>query len=1041
MTPERWAQIEELFHRAADCDAQHRAALLDEACRDDPELRREVEALLSSDGRAGHRVQSAVRSELTAFGFPLAGESISHYRVLDGLAGGGMGLVYRAEDVKLGRRVALKFLPEDSAKDPTALGRFYREARSASALEHPNICPIYEFGEHEGQPFLVMPLLEGQTLRELISAGGPGKPPLPIATLLDLAIQIADALDAAHRQGIVHRDIKPANIFVTSKGQAKILDFGLAKLAMSVAGGDEDSERGAGGDDADGTAHDVAPQATPDAFLSRTGAAMGTAGYMSPEQVRGEKLDARTDLFSFGLVLYEMATGRRAFAGDTGLELQDAILKQVPDPARKVNPQLPAKLEKIIHKALEKDRAARYQSASEMRADLETLRRRGYRYFAPAAGSADTQDSSTRRQKIFLTAAVILVAGGIAGGMFLRSRHARLLTDRDTIVLGDFANSTGDAVFDGTLRQGLSVGLEQSPFLRLLSEQEIRRTLRMMGQKTDARLTPEIVREVCQRTNSTAALDGSIALIGTRYILTLKAVGCATGDLLASAEAQAIDKSHVLDALGKVASEMRGKLGESLGTVQKYNAPLLQRTTSSLEALQSYTWGIETQKQTGNFAASLPFFQRATELDPNFAMAYWAMSDAYNTMGETASSAEYVRKAYALRGEVSELEKSLIEGDYYYYGTGDLMKARRSFELTAKMYPRNDYAHNVLAGFSNTFGQYEAGLKEYLEALRLAPLNSILYRHVVLTYLLLNRPEDAAATAREAHAKSLDSNLGPVLYGVAFYQNDDAGMARQLSSSAGKPGEEDLLLALEADTAAYFGHLRKAQEFSRRAADSAERAGEKEAAAGYQAVAALREALFGNAYKARQQAATARGHSAGRDMDYGIALALAYAGDANRAPALTDDLAKKFPEDTIVRYNYVPTLRAKLAVNRSNLQQALDGLGIAAPYELGSPSYSFYNWPSLYPVYVRGEAYLAAHKGGEAAAEFQKILDHRGIVLNEPIGPLAHLQLGRAYALQGDTAKALTAYREFLTLWKDADPDIPILRLAKAEYAKLGGHM
>jgi DNA-binding winged helix-turn-helix (wHTH) protein/Tfp pilus assembly protein PilF len=678
---------------------------------------------------------------------------------------------------------------------------------------------------------------------------------------------------------------------------------------------------------------------------------------------------------------------------------------------------------------------------------IETLPRRGYRFIAPVSRdglrvisgptASESAGTSVRRRKLALGIAAGALLVLAAGGLFWRWRQPRQLREKDTLVLGDFVNSTGDAIFDGTLRQGLAVQLEQSPFLKLVSEDQVRRTLRMMGQKTNAQLTPEVAREVCQRTSSRAALDGSIAQIGARYDVILRAVDCASGNSLASAEAQANDKSRVLDALSSVASEMRRKLGESPGTLQKYNTPLAQATTPSLEALQSYTLGLENQGQTGNFAASLPYFQKAIELDPNFAMAYWAMSDAYNTFGETALSAAYIRKAFALRGGVSELEKLLIEGDYYFYGNGDLVKARPSFELTAKMYPRDHYVHNVLADFSSILGQHEAALREYLEALRLAPQNSILYRHVAFTYLLLNRVEDAAATARDAHAKGLDSDLGPILYGIAFYRKDSAEMERQVTGSAGKLGQEDLLLALEADTVAYSGHLRKAQEFSRRAADSAERAGEKETAATYYAVSALREALFGDASKARQQAATARRHSSGRDLDYGAALALAYSGDTDRAQTLADDLGKKFPEDTIVQFNYVPTLRAKLAVSRSNPQQALNALGIAAPYELGLPSYSFYNWPNLYPVYGRGEAYLAAHKGSEAAAEFQKILDHRGIVLNEPIGALAHLQLARAYAISGNTSKARASYQDFLTLWKDADTDIPILKEAKAEYARL----
>lgn len=675
---------------------------------------------------------------------------------------------------------------------------------------------------------------------------------------------------------------------------------------------------------------------------------------------------------------------------------------------------------------------------------IETLPRRGYRFIAPVTSKEQTASATEAvavshrlSWKMVMPVSFLVIALLLAGGVMWRLGQAGRLTEKDTIVFGDFVNSTGDGVMDGTLRQGLSVQLEQSPFLKLLSEEQIHQTLRMMGQKTNAQLTPELTREVCQRTNSTVALDGSIALIGTRYDLILRAVDCASGDLLAAAEAKANDKSGVLDAVDKAASEMRRKLGESLGTLQKYNTPLAQATTPSLEALQSYTLGLQTLTQTGDFAASLSFYQRATELDPNFAMAYYAVGDVYNTFGETTSSAEYMRRAFQLRAGGSELEKLIIEGNYYYCVTGDLVKARHSLELIAKMYPRNYYSFEILAVFSNILGQYESGLHESQEALRLAPLISLPHRYVVFTYLLLDRVDDAAVVAKEAHAKGLDSSLAPILYGIAFYRGDAAEMERQGASTAGKPGEEDLLLALEADTAGYSGHLGKAEEFSRRAANSAERAGEKETSATYYAVSALRQALFGDAYKARQKAATAKRHSSGRDLDYAAALALAYAGDANHAQALADDLGKRFPEDTVVRCNYLPALRAKLALSRSNPQQALDVLEVAAPCELGLPSLSFYNWPNLYPVYVRGEAYLAAHRGGEAAAEFHKILDHRGIVLNEPIGALAHLELGRAYALSGDTAKARAAYQDFLTLWKDADLDIPILEQAKAEYAKL----
>jgi tetratricopeptide (TPR) repeat protein len=627
--------------------------------------------------------------------------------------------------------------------------------------------------------------------------------------------------------------------------------------------------------------------------------------------------------------------------------------------------------------------------------------------------------------------AVIVVAGGIAGGLLWRARQARRLTEKDTIVLGDFANSTGDAVFDGTLREGLSVQLDQSPFLSLVSEEGIHQTLRMMGQPANARLSPEITREVCQRTNSAAALDGSIALIGTRYNLVLRAVSCINGDLLASTEAQANDKSHVLDALGKVASEMRSKLGESLSSVQKYNTPLEEATTPSLEALQAYSLGFKAES-AGDLSTAFAFYERATQIDANFAMAYLGIAG----VSESVLAVENSRKAFALRDRVSALEKLIIEEEHAFYGSGDLPKGLQICELGERTYPRISIFHEDRGQGLAYLGEYESGLKESFEALRLAPYRGVIYREIAHTYLYLNQPDKAETTAKEAHGKSLEGNLKDVLYGIAFYRQDAGEMARHAAGVKDVTPQQGLLLAIEADSAAYFGRVREGRELSRRAADSAEQAGEKEIATTYRAVSAFREALFGDAAIARQ-GTSLRPPSSARDLDYAVALTFAYAGDVKRAQDLADTLSKVFPEDTIVRFNYLPTLRGKLALLHAAPQEALHFLEPAASYELGMPSNSFYNWPNLYPVYVRGEAYLAAHQGSEAAAEFQKILDHRGIVLNEPIGALAHLQLGRAYAIQGDTAKSRAAYQNFLALWKDADPDIPILKQAKAEYAGL----
>ena len=684
-----------------------------------------------------------------------------------------------------------------------------------------------------------------------------------------------------------------------------------------------------------------------------------------------------------------------------------------------------------LNTAINKLREALGDSADNPRF-IETLPRRGYRFLAPVSSDQRKRSRSIAAKWVGAGATTVVVVVAVAGGFLWRSRQPRLLTDKDTIVLADITNITGDSVFDGTLREGLSVQLEQSPFLSLLSEEGIHQTLRMMGQPASTRLSPEITREVCQRTNSTAALDGSIALIGTRYNLILKAVNCANGDLLVSTEAQANDKSHVLDALSKAASEMRTKLGESLSTVQKYNTPLEQATTPSLEALQALSLG-DKAGLTGDHVAAVAFYQRAIQLDPNFAMAYDSL--AGEQIGELASVVENTRKAFELRAGVSGREKLIIEADYYNNVTGDLMRAKETYLLGAQIYPREGIFRNGLGALYNELGQYEAGLKEHKEAFRLAPYVGLPYRFVINTYLMLNRDENAAALAKEAHRKSLDSGVESVLYSLAFYRSDAAEMARQVAATAGKTGDEDLLLALEADTAAYFGHLARSRELSRQASNSARRAGENETSAAYEAVAILRESLFGIADKAVQRAALTKEGSGGRDKFYAVLLALAYAGDSSQA--LADHFNESFPEDTIVQFNYLPTLRAKLALARSNPQQALVALEVAAPYELGLPALSFYNWPNMYPVYVRGEAYLAARRGKEAAAEFQKILDHRGIVLNEPIGALAHLQLGRAYSMQGDTTKARAAYQDFLMLWKDADPDIPILKQAKAEYAKL----
>jgi eukaryotic-like serine/threonine-protein kinase len=729
-------------------------------------------------------------------------------------------------------------------------------------------------------------------------------------------------------------------------------------------------------------------------------------------------------------VLYQMATGQLAFRGESAGVIFKAILDGMPTSAVRLNPDLPAELERIINKALEKDKNLRYQSAAEIRADLQRLRRDTESAKLPAAtsGAVSAGKQSGIPWKVVVSAALFVAA--LAAGAYFYFHRTPKLTDKDTIVLSDFMNTTGDPVFDGTLRQGLSTQLAESPFLSIVSDQQIHQTLGLMGQKPDAKLTPDIAREICQRTGSAAVLDGSITQIGTPYLLTLKAANCSNGDLLASAQSQATDKNHILDALGTVASEIRKKLGESLTTVQKFSTPLEQATTPSLEALQAYTLAEKVYEEEGDPVAALPLFQRAIKLDPNFALAYGDLGWCYWSLYEDSLASENARKAFELRERVSEQERMDIEAEYYLLVTGNLEEAQRALEVFAQTYPRDWVPRNLLGTTLTELGKPEKSLSVFREALQLNPNIYTNYAGVIEVYILLNRLAEARATLEEAKARKFDTTS--LSYALGFLENNAAETKQQVALNAGKPGLEDDFLGLEAGTEAYFGRLRNARELSDRAIESSERAQQHEVAARYQVTAALWEALFGNMAQAHHRVESALRPSRGRDVQYGAALALALTGDAARAQALAGDLDKRFPEDTLVRLNYLPTLHAQLAVSRDDASKAIEFLQAAAPYELGrSVSYS------LYPIYMRGEAYLTEHQGNEAAAEFQKILDHPGVVFSEPIGALAHLQLGRAYAMQGDTAKAKAAYQDFLRLWKDADKDIPIFIAAKAEYAKL----
>jgi serine/threonine protein kinase/tetratricopeptide (TPR) repeat protein len=1001
MTPEDWQRAKPILAAALELDSAHRESFLKEACAD-LSLRDEIQSLIVAHEQAGtgalnsEALPSFPKSALNAHPELTSGTRLGDFQILSLLGVGGMGEVYRARDLRLERDVAIKVLPRFVSLDPERLRRFEQEAKAAAALNHPNILAVFQMGTYEGAPYLVSELLEGDTLREQVKRG-----PISAKKAIEYGAQIARGLAAAHEKGIVHRDLKPENLFVTRDGRIKILDFGLAKLLHP------ESET----------------QLTKQFLETEPGAVLGTVGYMSPEQVRGQAADHRADIFAFGAILYEMLTGRRAFSKPTSAETMSAILNEEPPRISQIASNVPPALELAVHRCLEKNVDQRFQSASDLAFALEITSDSG------GASIGVTAPAIPRTAWKWMAGAGVVLAVVLAM-LLWHPWSSRALTEKDTIVLADFANSTGDPIFDDTLKDALGVALRQSPFLDIASDEKVTTTLRLMTKAADTRLTPQVAREVCQRSQSKAYVGGSIATLGSQYVIGLRAVNCANGNMLAQQQTRATSKEKILDALGSAVTKLRSELGESLASVQKSDMPLEQLTTPSLEALQAYTMGGKAQNESKGASASLSHFLRAIELDPNFAHAYSSAGVMYLGLGDSTRAKEYITKAYALRERASAYESLLMQADYYDYVLGDLDKALELYQQMTESNPRDIIPWSHMAVAYLNLGQPEKTLEVSKQLVRLQPESGFFYPWLVDDETRLGHFSEAHKTSDLAVSRGFDNfYLRLELYELAFVEGDSKGMAEQVAWFEGKSANVQYrFLSREAATEAYRGHAHAAQDFARRAAASAVQAGNLEAAASYHLDAAWRETAFGDVSGARKEAAAALDLTPqSEDVESRGAEVLARAGNATRAQTLAQDLAKRFPRHTIIHRYWLPRIEAQIALAAKKPAEAIEQLREAEPLEARSCNYS----------YERGEAYLAAGQGSAAAAAFQQILDHPGLVRNCPSGALAHLQLGRAYAMQGDTAKARGAYKEFLTLWQDADSDIPILKEAKAEYAKL----